>query len=160
MAWLFSLSAECGTQTQAELFLGYFQKLSWTLGDGKKITTVPELMEDHDGNWWCMVVPLGMNENLVESDEDTPQIREIGNLLYGSLQNAPDFRYALLGVEVDLFRTFSELLADTTITEQPSSFVGLVLAESIWDMINRPEAFQLFKPGYFWIPFDHDYFCK
>ena len=153
MAWLFSLSAECGTQTQAELFLAYFQKLSWTLGDGKKITTAPELMEDCDGNWWCMVVPVGMDENLVKGDENTRQIREIGKLIYGSLQNAPDFRYALLGVEVDVFRTFSELLEDTIITDQPSSFEGLVLAESIWEMINRPAGFQIFKPGYVWIPY-------
>ncbi|MEJ6482588.1 hypothetical protein N0Y54_14845 [Nostoc punctiforme UO1] len=153
MAWLFSLSAECGTQTQAELFLAYFQKLSWTLPDGKTITTVPEVMEDNDGNWWCMVVPQGLSENSVKSDEDTPQMREIGNLLYASLRNAPDFRYALLGIEVDLFRTLSELLEDTTIVEQPSNFAGLVLAESIWDLINRPEAFQIFKPGYAWIPY-------
>jgi hypothetical protein len=100
-----------------------------------------------------MVVPVGMDENLVKGDENTRQIREIGKLIYGSLQNAPDFRYALLGVEVDVFRTFNELLEDTIITDQPSSFEGLVLAESIWEMINRPAGFQIFKPGYVWIPY-------
>ena len=35
MAWIFSLSAECGTeQSQAEKFAGHFRDLTWTIDNG------------------------------------------------------------------------------------------------------------------------------
>ena len=37
---------------------------------------------------------------------------ELGILLYQRLLSAPSFRYALVGVEVDEFRTYNELLED------------------------------------------------
>jgi hypothetical protein len=50
---------------------------------------------------------------------DTPEtaylMTEIGILLYRQLQSAPAFRFALVGVEVDEFRTYSELSDDLEI---------------------------------------------
>jgi hypothetical protein len=52
---------------------------------------------------------------------------ELGMLLYKHLRIAPPFRYALVGVEVDEFRTYSELIEDLPNLSIP----GLVLAKKI-----------------------------
>jgi hypothetical protein len=53
---------------------------------------------------------------------------EVGILLYQQLRSAPTFRYALVGLEVDEFRTYHELC------EEPNClFPGIVLNQSVWD---------------------------
>lgn len=87
---------------------------------------------DVEGNWWCKVIPKGT----VASD------------LYRSLKYAPDYRYAIAGLEVDKFRTYSELLQETDL----KPFDGLVLSEATWKAIKAPEGFVAFAPGYVWRP--------
>jgi hypothetical protein len=52
---------------------------------------------------------------------------ELGIFLYHTLRLAPSFRYALVGVEVDEFRTYSELTEDLSKLSLP----GLVLAKEL-----------------------------
>ena len=71
---------------------------------------------------------------------------ELGILLYHSLRFAPPFRYALVGVEVDEFRTYSELIEESSNLSIP----GLVLAQSIQRELGILPVFRSFSPNYVW----------
>jgi hypothetical protein len=74
---------------------------------------------------------------------------ELGILMYQSLKFAPTFRYALVGVEVDEFRTYSELIEDL-----PNIAIsGLVLAKSITQELGILTSFRSFSPHYVWQPY-------
>ncbi|GFE70259.1 hypothetical protein [Chroococcus sp. FPU101] len=60
------------------------------------------------------------------------------------------FRYALVGVEVDEFRTYSKLIEDSAIL----SFSGLVLSKTIWAEIGKPSTCRDFSLGYVWKPYE------
>ena len=75
---------------------------------------------------------------------------ELGILLYQRLRSAPTFRYALVGVEVDEFRTYSELLEDSS----SLAFLGLVLVQTVWEAIGSSPGFRPFSPGYVWKPYE------
>jgi hypothetical protein len=75
---------------------------------------------------------------------------ELGILLYQRLQSAPPFRYALVGVEVDEFRTYRELISEAI----APSFPGLVLAETVWRSLGASPLFRPFSPGYVWLPYE------
>ena len=75
---------------------------------------------------------------------------ELGIILYQHLQSAPSFRYALVGIEVDEFRTYSELLENSSAL----NFSGLVIAESIWHSQGEPKIFRPFSLGYVWKPYE------
>lgn len=74
---------------------------------------------------------------------------ELGILLYQSLRFAPPFRYALVGVEVDEFRTYSELIEDLFDLHIP----GLVLSEVFKERVGESSAFRSFSRGYIWQPY-------
>jgi len=63
---------------------------------------------------------------------------------------APSFRYALVGVEVDEFRTYSELIEDLSNLSLP----GLVLAKELNQGRETLPVFQLFSPSYVWQPYE------
>lgn len=149
MALIFSLSAECGsTNEAAEAFAKHFDNVSWVLSDKLESRCSTRVFQDVDDNWWCMVCPRGVSESGVNSPSDAHQMTELGLLLYQRLQSAPPFRYALVGIEVDEVRTYSELM---TADGQPDvPFDGLVLAEEVWNHIGRPVDFNYFKQGYLW----------
>ena len=74
---------------------------------------------------------------------------EIGIFLYQSLRFAPPFRYALVGMEVDEFRTYSELIEEPALV-----FPGLVLAEAVWQATGASSVFRSFSLGYVWKPYE------
>jgi hypothetical protein len=138
MAWVFSLSAECGTeQSQAERFAEHFKGLTWTIDNGIESQCQADIFADVEGNWWCRVCPSGLSEIGIDAPESAYLMTELGILLYQRLRSAPAFRYGIVGVEVDEFRTYSELIDDGTVISLP----GIVVDRDIW---------QLFATGYFW----------
>ncbi len=151
MVWAFSLSAECGAaQIAAEQFAQYFDGLSWVLSNGHQSQCHTAIFQDIEGNWWCQVCPSGISDVGIDRSDIAYQMTELGILLYQQLQSAPPFRYALVGVEVDEFRTYSELISEATV----SSFPGLVLAETVWRSLGASSGFQLFSSGYVWQPYE------
>jgi len=149
MALIFSLSAECGSQPEtARNFANYFNQISWQLSNGIHSISNAEIFQDSEDNWWTRVSPTGISQVGITTPEDAYSLTEIGILLYQNLQSAPSFRYALVGVEVDEFRTYSELIAATNL--QDIDFPGLVLSEAVWQLIHRPPGFRKFAPGYVW----------
>lgn len=153
MAWTFSLSAECGAeQIAAEQFAQYFDSLSWLLSNGHQSQCHTAVFQDIEENWWCQVCPSGISEVGIDRSDTAYQMTELGILLYQRLQSAPSFRYALVGVEVDEFRTYSELISGVTVP----SFPGLVLAEAVWRSLraSTSSSFRPFSSGYVWQPYE------
>lgn len=149
MALIFSLSAECGSQPEtARNFANYFNKISWQLSNDIHSQCRAEIFQDSEDNCWTRVCPSGISQVGITTPEDAYYLTEIGILLYQHLQSAPSFRYALVGVEVDEFLTYSELITATN--PQDIDLPGLVLSEAIWQLINRPPGFRKFAPGYIW----------
>ncbi|MEM9486355.1 MAG: hypothetical protein AAGA83_21980 [Cyanobacteria bacterium P01_F01_bin.116] len=151
MAWIFSLSAECGLEQEtAAQFSAHFDVVSWKLSNDHQIHCQTTLFQDIDDSWWCRVVPDGLSEIGIESPDAAYLMTELGILLYQHLRSAPAYRFALVGIEVDEFRTHSELLEDAP----DLKFPGLVLSDAIWQSIDQPSTFRPFSTGYVWQPYE------
>jgi len=151
MAWTFSLSAECGeAKIAAEQFAQHFDGFAWILANGTQYQCHTTLFQDLEGNWWSRVSPSGISEVGIDASDIAYQMTELGILLYQRLQSAPPFRYALVGVEADEFRTYSELITEIPVT----SFPGLVLVETVWRSLGASTLFRPFSSGYVWHPYE------
>lgn len=151
MAWVFSLSAECSSdQSTAEQFAQHFEPVSWSLSNGSQARCHSTVFQDIDENWWCRICPDGISAIGIEVPDSAYLMTELGILLYQHLQSSPTFRYALVGLEVDEFRTFDELLNESSHLNMP----GLVLSESTWQSLSSPPVFREFSSGYVWQPYE------
>ncbi len=149
MAWLFSLSAECGTQKEAaETVAAHFHGLTVTIADGSRFTSGADTFHDSEG-WWARVCLDDVSLSGIRHEQDAREMTEIGFALYDRLRSAPPFRFAMVGVEVDGFRYFRELDDDVVTCD----FNGLVLADAVWQRLCSPSIFVPFAPGYRWRPF-------
>jgi len=149
MAWLFSLSAECGTQKKAaESVAAHFHGITCTLADGSCFLCGADIFHDGEG-WWARVCLDGVSSSGIRHAQDAREMTEIGFALYARLRGAPPFRFAMVGVEVDGFRYFRELDDDVVTCD----FNGLVLADSLWQQLGSSSIFVPFAPGYRWRPF-------
>jgi hypothetical protein len=142
MAWIFSLSAECGSEeSNANKFAQYFDGQVYTFADRRQCECRAETFQDMEENWWCRVLPNNISEIGIDSPESAYVMTELF---------APQFRYALVGVEVDEFRTYSELIEDL-----PNlTFSGLVLAKSLQQEFGLLPSFRAFSPNYVWQPYE------
>ena len=54
MAWIFSLSAECGSdESKADKFAQHFQGMSLLLSNGRQCQCRTDTFQDIEENWWC-----------------------------------------------------------------------------------------------------------
>lgn len=151
MAWIFSLSVECGTeQSEAEKFADHFKDSTWTINSGIRSQCRSDIFADLEGNWWCRVCPSGLSEIGIEAPESAYLMTELGILLYQKLRSAPSFRYGIVGVEVDEFRTYSELIEDLT----APNLSGIVVSQDIWQLIGSPSTLRNFALNYLWKPYE------
>jgi len=151
MAWAFSLSVECGqSQDVAERFAAHFEGTALTLSTDAHSQCHTTIFQDMDENWWCRVCPSDVSQTGIEVPDTAYLMTELGILLYQRLRTAPPFRYGIVGVEVDEFRTYSELLEDLP----TSSFPGLIMAEDILRATVSPSTFRSFTQGYVWQPYE------
>lgn len=123
---------------------------SWILSNGSQTQCHAEIFQDIEENWWCRVYPSDISGVGIDAPETAYLMTELGILLYQRLRSAPPFRYALVGVEVDEFRTYRELLEESS----ASTFPGLVLAETVWQKMGASPMFRLFNSGYVWKPYE------
>lgn len=151
MAWVFSLSIECGkAQDATERVSAYFEDISFTLSNSTLSRCSTTLFQDMDEGWWCRVCPSNVSEIGIEAPDVAYSMTELGIFLYQRLRTAPPFRYGIVGIEVDEFRTYIELLEDLP----TSSFPGLVLSEDTWRALASPSTFTTFTEGYVWQPYE------
>ena len=172
MAWIFSLSAECGSdESNAHKFAQHFEGMSWLLSNGHQCQCRVAIFQDMEEHWWCRVSPNILSELGIDSPKSAYLMIELRSLLYQSLRSASTFRYALVGVEVDEFRTYSELIEEAskvlpTVSTRlntknrftkPNSgnlFIpGLVLAKSLAQGLKILSIFRSFSSGYVWQPY-------
>ena len=53
MAWIFSLSAECGSdQSKSDKFAQHFQGMSLLLSNGRQCQYRTDIFQDIEENWW------------------------------------------------------------------------------------------------------------
>lgn len=150
MAWIFGLSAECGSdENNAHIFAQHFEGMSFLLSNGLQCQCHTYTFQDIEENWWCQVSPNNLSEVGIDSPQSAYLMTELGILLYQSLRFAPTFRYGLVGVEVDEFRTYSELIEDSANLSIP----GLVLTKTLEQELKISSAFRSFSPGYVWQPY-------
>jgi hypothetical protein len=150
MAWIFSLSAECGSdESNAHKFAHHFEGISLLLSNGRQCQCCTDTFQDIEENWWCRVSPNNLSEVGIDSPESAYLMTELGILLYQSLRFATTFRYALVGVEVDEFRTYSELIEESSNLYIP----GLVLAKTLERELEILPVFRFFSPSHVWQPY-------
>lgn len=150
MVWIFSLSAECGSdEGKAQRFAEHFEGISLLLSNGHQCQCRTDTFQDIEENWWCRVSPNNLSQVGIDSPESAYSMTELGILLYQTLQFAPPFRYALVGVEVDEFRTYSELIEESSSLSIP----GLVLAKPIEQELGILPLLRPFSPNYVWQPY-------
>ncbi|NER33964.1 MAG: hypothetical protein F6J93_07945 [Oscillatoria sp. SIO1A7] len=153
MGWIFSLSAECGSNREAaQRFAKHFDQIGLQLSSGVDSKCSAGLFQDSEDNWWARVCPNETSQVGITTPEDAAVMTELGLLLYKHLRLAPSFRYAMVGVEVDEFRTYSELLEPE---ERPDIlWPGLVLERALWQLMDSPVGFRSFAPSYLWKPYE------
>lgn len=150
MAWIFSLSAECGpNESNVNKFAQHFEGIEWILSNDRHCLCRTDTFQDIEKNWWCRVYPNSISEMGINSPENAYVMTELGILLYQKLRFVTSFRYALVGVEVDEFRTYSELIEDLSNLSIP----GLVVAKEIINNIQILPGFLAFSSGYIWQPY-------
>ena len=151
MAWIFGLSAECGSDAATAMqFAQHFEGVTWVLSNSHQCHCRTDIFQDIEENWWCRVYPNSISEVGIDTAESAYLMTELGILLYQHLRSAPPFRYALVGVEVDEFRIYRELL------EEPFglSIPGLVLAVEVGQALGVTSIFRSFSTGYVWQPYE------
>ncbi len=152
MAWIFGLSAECGVdESDAHKFAQHFDGVSWVLSNGRECVCRPDTFQDLEENWWCRVVPSNLSEVGIDGAESAYLMTELGILLYQALRFAPAFRYALVGVEVDEFRTYSELIEESS--SSGLLIPGLVVSRSIEQGLDLLPVFRSFSLNAVWQPY-------
>lgn len=150
MAWIFSLSAECGSdESSAKEFARHFEGIAWILSNDRQCQCCTGTFQDIENNWWCRLYPDNISEVGIDSPENAYLMTELGLLFYEALKFNSTFRYALVGVEVDEFRTYSELIEDLPNLVIP----GLVLSTTFENEVEIPPVFQPFSNGYVWQPY-------
>ncbi|MBN2493370.1 MAG: hypothetical protein JXR96_02165 [Deltaproteobacteria bacterium] len=151
MAWIFSLSMECGDDAAAAAELtAHFESFSLEGESGESISIRGQTLLDDEGATWVMAIPQGVSRVGIQSDADARSMTLLGSQLYDRLRIAPrGYRFALCGIEVDGFRTCAELLDADAIRR----FRGLVVEEAIFKAVGEPPAFEPFAPGYWWLPY-------
>lgn len=151
MVWIFSLSAECGSdQSNVNQFAQHFEGKEWLLSTGRQCLCRTNTFQDMEQNWWCRVYPNNISEVGIDSPESAYVMTELGILLYQTLRFTSSFRYALVGVEVDEFRTYSELIEDLPNLSLP----GLVLAKELTHGVEILPLFRTFSSSYIWQPYE------
>lgn len=157
MGWFFTLSAELSSnQTDAKNFAEHFNHFSLVLSDGQQFFCQAGCHQEAGGkspNWWCIVCPTKADGKDINVLKDWQEMNELAPLLYGRLQLAPSFRYAIVGIEVDEYVTYDELLSDAPIEELDNTSSGLVVSEELWRKLGSPHGLVSFRLGYLWIPF-------
>ncbi|MBE9237016.1 hypothetical protein IQ227_13515 [Anabaena aphanizomenioides LEGE 00250] len=155
MAWIFSLSAECGDKKSAEVLAIHFRVWFIPLETDEKYHVCVDTFQDIENNWWCRVYSDNISCIGIDSVKTANLMTELGFLFYKHLRlytttlPRTKFRYALVGVEVDEFRTYSELIEDLPNLSIP----GLVLSTELTQGLETLSGFQEFSSGYIWQPY-------
>lgn len=146
MAWIFSLSIECGEdQSNAEAVRSTFCNLGLNFEYGSRLS------QDNENNWWCIVTPT--YQSSTKENKNAADLEKGLELLANYFSNLNSqsiyFRYGLVGLEVDLFREYSELKTDKDFYRFP----GLVICKNAFAELEEvvdqyPKKFEEINQNY------------
>jgi hypothetical protein len=141
MAWIFSLWIETESNAQKKVVLAYFEGKSIQIKEENyTISTYP------DG----MVTVDKISKKGVYTQEIANELTAVGFEFYRLLKAAPDFRYALVGVEVDDWRSWAdleEIPTDMGLTK------GFVISAAAYHALGNPVPVEPFRKNYLWTPY-------
>jgi hypothetical protein len=152
MAWIFSMWIEAKTEIDRNTIRDFFNKIPALKTSDKSYNI--SAGEQAGG---IMVTVDGIGRNGISSQADAEELTEIGFEFYKLLKLAPDFRYAMVGFEVDEFRNWNELIADP---DDILLFKGLVIRKDIYQYLGSPGALIAFKEDYLWIPYEGETYVE
>lgn len=109
------------------------------------------------GKTGSMITVDGISNIGIQSTSEAKEMTEIGFQFYALLKNAPDFRYALTGVEVDGWLEMEDLHKKPNSIETIS---GLVINKKIYEQIKCTSKMEAFKENYLWIPYTGETFTE
>lgn len=147
MAWIFSLAIEFGDDADARnVAAAILEAIELPVASRLQ----PVRFGDADGGLWLLVEPEGLSRTGLSNEADAAAATSAGWVLYDALRQITGYRYAIVGLEVDEFRTYPELLDGGAGGAQ--TFHGLVLHPDLYDQLGCPADFEPFAEGYVWLP--------
>ncbi|PKN56748.1 MAG: hypothetical protein CVU56_14545 [Deltaproteobacteria bacterium HGW-Deltaproteobacteria-14] len=127
MAWLFSLSVECGPNPDAA------ERLGPALLARVEVPARLRTFNDAAGGAWVSLIV----EDIDEEDIDAVEALADRLRLVLATTSLP-FRFGLAGIEVDEVRTWPELVEDIG---EGALFGGVVLHSAQWKALGAPPGF-------------------
>lgn len=147
----FNLIVQCGhKEDDAQKMAEHFRNSALRFESGLTTWCRCWIQQDFQGSWWMCATPLGASyASTIEGDTyrltDQKQYLELRDLLYQYLRTAPAFRCSIAGWEVQ----DSHIFWDGNPIYDDYSFGDLdVLCAELWNDLQRPSGFSLFKEGY------------
>ena len=148
MAWIYSMWIETESEEQGIAIKDYFNKHT-VIANGKEYTICA-----YEGG---MVTVDGISRIGITSKSDAEEMTSIGFEFYNLLKQAPRYRYALTGVEVDGWRDIDEL------KEDPNDILlisGFVIRKDIYEKLGSPGEMSEFNNEYLWTQYEGEKFIK
>ena len=103
------------------------------------------------------VTVSNISQSGILSQDDADEMTWVGNKFYDLLKDAPDFRFALTGVEVGGWIEMNEIL------KNPIEIIpikGFVISNDIYESIGKPGSLLPFKANYVWNPYEGEVYEK
>ena len=112
------------------------------------------------GEYPIEVYQCGINGSMITVDgiptrgeyskEIAQELSLIGHEYYRHLKDAPEFRFALVGYDVDGYYEIEDFIEyPTNLTLSP----GIVIREDFYELAGSPGNFVEFRPKYVWNPY-------
>lgn len=105
----------------------------------------------------CAITPNGTSTTGIDTKEQCIEMSELGFKLYDKLKTAPDFRFALVGVEVDDFVEFNDLI---NVPEINLDRPGRVISRSIKESSALYSNYEQFNETHYWTPYEGELIIK
>ncbi|AFZ48243.1 Tetratricopeptide TPR_1 repeat-containing protein [Cyanobacterium stanieri PCC 7202] len=163
--------AQCLTQEKANSLAQYYDGLVWKIRDDITSKCEGLVKQDFEGNWWGCVLNDATNWTAVDVSESNYRVlivEELHSLIKDTFVSAPPFEY---GMRLDIIKRedLDTLLTDSSykihysylISEKAQNEFGsrlttkyhvdLILSESFWTRLNKPQNFEFFVDGYVYL---------
>lgn len=151
-AILYYLAAECEDSPQAcERFAEHFSNLKSRVCGDIEIHWRSETRHPY-----VYVLPDEIsvtNGSGPHSFLHAAQLTEAGFRLYRHLLDAPDFIFALYGLEVDRYE-HADILEEMLCGDGLHLPDGLIISKSLWLEAGKPKNLRGFRDGFYWTPYN------
>lgn len=152
MALVFSIYIETGNSEETKAVEQHFlanKSIKWNEREYH--------LESFSATDGVVITPIGVSTVGIETKEQCVEMSELGFKLYKILRTAPEFRFALVGVEVDDLVEYTDLINKPEIN---LNWSGLVIHKSIKGSSELYSNYEVFSPTHYWKPYDGELIMK